>query len=58
MGKKDNYNDITEFIEDKEYNANKYVIKSFLVTMFLYTLVLVLNLLGIFTVDQKIMISG
>ena len=54
---KDNPN-INEYINDKEYIANKYVIKSFAITVYIYTVVLVLNLLGIFTVNQKVMISG
>ncbi len=58
MGKRDKYNDIAEFIEDKEYIANKYVIKSFFVTILIYTFVFMLNLLGIFIVDQKIMLFG
>ncbi len=54
---KDNPN-INEYINDKEYIANKYVIKSFAITAYIYTFVLVLNLLGIFTVNQKVMVSG
>ena len=54
---KDNPN-IHEYINDKEYIANKYVIKSFVITAYIYTVVLVLNLLGIFTVNQKVMVSG
>ena len=54
---KDNPN-INEYINDKEYIANKYVIKSFAITAYIYTVVLVLNLLGIFTVNQKVMVSG
>lgn len=50
--------DITVFIEDREYIANKYVMKCFTVTMLLYTLVFVLNLLEIFIVDKQIMLSG
>ena len=57
LRKKDNPN-INEYLNDKEYIANKYVIKSFAITMYIYTFVLVLNLLGIFTVNQRIMISG
>jgi len=58
MGKNKKYNDITEYIEDKEYQANKYVIKCFCVTMIIYTVIFILDLLGIFVVDQDIMISG
>ena len=50
--------DINEYINDKEYIANKYVIKSFAITAYIYTVVLLLNLLGIFTVNQKVMVSG
>ncbi len=50
--------DIAVYIEDREYIANKYVMKCFTVTMLLYTLVFVLNLLNIFIVDKRIMLSG
>ena len=50
--------DISVYIEDREYIANKYVMKCFTVTMLLYTLVFVLNLLNIFIVDKRIMMSG
>lgn len=55
---KSNYYDISEYINDREYNANKYVLKCFSVTMLIYTIAFVLNLLDIFVVDQKIMRSG
>ena len=55
--KKNNPN-INEYINDKEYICNKYVIKSFAITMYIFTLVLLLNLLGIFTVNQRVMVSG
>ena len=55
---KSNYYDISEYIDNRERIANKYVLKCFSVTMFIYTIAFVLNLLNIFVVDQKIMRSG
>ena len=49
---------IKENPDINEYIANNYVIKSFAITMYIYTIVLILNLLGIFTVNQNVMISG
>lgn len=50
--------DIAVYIEDREYIANKYVMKCFAVTMLLYTLVFVLNVLNIFIIDKQIMLDG
>ena len=50
--------DITVYIADKEYTANIYVMKCFTVTMILYFITFILNLLGIFIVDQSVMIQG
>ncbi|MBR3598896.1 MAG: response regulator [Lachnospiraceae bacterium] len=58
MPRKKNNPNINEYINDKEYICNKYVIKSFAITMYIFTLVLLLNLLGIFTVNQRVMVSG
>lgn len=55
---KDSYYDISAYITNREYIANKYVLKCFSVTMLIYTIALVLNVLDIFVVDQKIMLTG
>ena len=50
--------DIAVYIEDREAIANKYVLNCFAVTMLLYTLAFILNLLDIFIVDKRIMLEG
>lgn len=55
---KDSYYDISAYITDREYIANKYVIKCFGVTMLIYTIAFILNILDIFIIDQKIMLIG
>lgn len=50
--------DITLYFEDKEYTANTYVMKCFSVTMILYLLTVILNVLEIFIVDQALMRGG
>lgn len=50
--------DIAVYIEDREYIANKYVLRCFSVSMIIYAITFVLNLLGIFVIDQKLMQQG
>ena len=50
--------DISAYIEDQEYIANLYVMKCFSVTMLVYFFAFVLNILNIFIIDQRLMISG
>lgn len=50
--------DIDIYLEDKEYTANTYVMKCFSVTMILYLIALILNVLEIFIVDQRLMKGG
>jgi len=50
--------DIEVYIEDREYIANKYVMKCFTLTMLLYSLAFALNVLDIFIVDKRIMLEG
>ena len=50
--------DIAIYIEDQEYIANKYVMKCFMVTMLVYTATLLLNLMGIFVIEQRLMLGG
>ncbi|MBQ8177389.1 MAG: response regulator [Oscillospiraceae bacterium] len=59
MAKKINNNDeISTYIENSEYIANKYVIRCFSVSMLIYSLTYLLNLLNIFIIDKKIMSTG
>lgn len=50
--------DIAVYIEDREYIANKYVMKCFFITMVFFVVSFVLNLLNIFVVDKGIMAAG
>ena len=50
--------DIAIYIRDQEYIANNYVMKCFSVTMVVYTVAFILNLLGIFVIDQKLMLQA
>ena len=50
--------DIAVYLEDKEYTANTYVMKCFSITMVLYLITVILNVLGIFIVDQGLMRGG
>ena len=47
--------DISVYIEDREYTANRYVLRSFTVTMIIYSIVFLLNVLGIFVIEQSLM---
>ncbi len=50
--------DIAVYIENREYIANKYVMKCFFITMVFYVVSFVLNLMEIFVVDKQVMASG
>lgn len=50
--------DISSYMEDKEYIANTYVMKCFSVTMLLDVITVILNLLGVFIIDQRLMVGG
>ncbi len=51
-----NKNDeISMFIKNQEYVANNYVMKCFTVTMIIYTIVFILNAIGIFVIEQQLM---
>ncbi len=52
--KRDN-DDIAIYIRDQEIVANSYVMRCFTVTMLVYTLTFLLNLLGIFVIEQRLM---
>ncbi len=59
MGKKKtSTSDVSSYIENSEYVANKYVLKCFAITMAIYTGAFVLDLLGVFVVDKKVMAGG
>lgn len=49
---------ISAYIEDREYIANTYVLRCFSVTMLIYTIAFILNVLGIFIIDKNIMMWG
>lgn len=50
--------DIAVYIEDREYTANKYVLRCFSVTMLIYAITFLLNTIGVFVVDQSVMSQG
>lgn len=50
--------EISVYIEDKEYIANKYAINCFAVSMLLYCFGYLLNLAEIFIIDRRVMNSG
>lgn len=50
-----NEENISLYIDNQEYIANKYVLKCFNVMMLVYTLTFILNLLGIFVIKQELM---
>lgn len=50
--------DISVYWEDKEYTANTYVMKCFSITMVLYLITVILDILRIFIVDQGLMCGG
>ncbi|MBQ4536548.1 MAG: response regulator [Lachnospiraceae bacterium] len=47
--------DISNYIKNQESIANRYVMKCFSVTMFVYAIAFLLNVLGVFVIDQKLM---
>lgn len=50
--------DISVYIEDQELIVNSYVIKCFSVMMIVYSVTFLLNLLGIFVIEQKLMLQA
>ena len=50
--------DIAVYIKDRELIANAYVMRCFSVTMFVFTITFILNLLRIFVVDQTLMMRA
>lgn len=49
---------INNYIANREYIANTYVMRCFFISMVVYTVCFLLNLLDIFIVDKKIMLMG
>lgn len=49
---------LNKYIADREYIANTYVMRCFFISMVVYTVCFMLNLLDIFIVDKKIMLMG
>ena len=50
--------DIAVYMKDREHIANSYVMRCFSVTMLVFTVTFVLNLLRIFVIDQKLMLCA
>lgn len=50
--------DISIYIEDREFIANTYVMRCFSISIFVYTITYILNLLGVFVIDGDVMRSG
>lgn len=53
-----NKDEIAVYIEDKEYIANKYVMRCFTISMIIYCITYLLNLAKIFIIDRNVMNSG
>lgn len=53
--KNKNADDISTYIEDREYTANRYVLRCFSVTMIIYSVVFLLNVIGVFVIEQSLM---
>ncbi len=49
---------ISEYVEDKERTANKYVLGCFTITVIIYTIAFILNLLGVFIINKTVMLQG
>ena len=45
--------EISIYLQDKEYIANNYVLECFAVTMLVYMVACLLNLMGIFVIEQQ-----
>ena len=50
--------DIAVYIKDREHIANSYVMRCFSVTMIVFTVAFVLNLLHIFVIEQRLMMCA
>jgi len=48
--------EISEYIRNEEYVANRYALKFITVSMSVYTIAFILNVVGIFIIEQKLML--
>ncbi len=55
---KERTDDIAGYIKDREHIANTYVMQCFSVTMLVFTAAFVLNVLNIFIIEQRLMMSA
>ncbi len=55
---KERLESISAYVVDKEHTANRYVLRCFSVSILIYAVAYILNLLNIFIVDQKVMATG
>ena len=55
---KEKTDDIAIYIKDREHIANTYVMRCFSVTMIVFTIAFVLNLLRIFVIEQELMMKA
>ncbi len=51
-------NDIDIYVNDREYMANTYVLRCFAVMVFVFLVTFILNLLGIFVIEEELMIKA
>ena len=58
MSKNINNDEVAVYIENHEYSANKYVLRCFSVSMLIYALAYLLNLMNVFIIDKRIMSEG
>ncbi len=49
---------LSAYVTDKEHTANKYVLHCFTVSILIYTIAFILNLLDIFIIDKTVMQQG
>ena len=50
--------DIADYMRDREHSANMYVMRCYAITILIYSIAFILDLLGIFVVDINIMANG
>jgi len=55
---RENADEISVYIEDTEYAANKYVMRCFSIMMLVFTVAFALNLAGIFVIEQSLMMKA
>lgn len=58
MKKTETKKKIPEELQDQEYTANRYVMKCFGVTMLVFALTFLLNVIGVFVIQQRLMICA